>query len=296
MLGQYKKSYDGDYTKTYKDYIKWRKESAARKKEYDVVSKKLNDTPYNKKERLSNYDTVGNRPKESERVYADGRTNATDRSVKREWNDQKSYKTSDRETQQRQSTTQIRKEAPPTTSIEEERRQPIHPPTSPTPSQVKPKASPIKESEVQKPWKNAYEVEDEEDDGNYNFYDYPIEEIGIGRYRNAKTNKELTLEQAKKVLSLAGFAPKPHHMFGAAIFVFIAANIIFPYVSPLVPIGYGLFRLKSEYTIWERATANQKFKYSLPASDTELAANKMTGKILIGIGIAIAIFRYLPYL
>lgn len=291
MSGQYKKTYEGDYTKTYKDYIKWRQESAARKKEYDVVSKKLNESPYNKKERLTSYDTVGRLPKESERVYADGRTNTSNQptTTKRTWNDQKSYKPSEKKIQKTAQTVQAQQAPYTAKPLAEETPQPIYPPITPT------QAKPPIEKEARKPWKNAYELEDEEDDHNYNFYDYPIEEIGIGRYRNAKTNKELTLDQAKKVLSVAGFEPKPNNMLGAVIFIFIVANIVFSLGSPLVLIAYGLFRLKAENTVWERATAKQKFKYSLPASDSELAANQMTGKILIGIGIAVALFKYIPY-
>lgn len=274
--GKYKKSYDGDYTKTYKDYISWRKESAARQKEYDTISKKLNDSPYNKRERLSNYDIVGRVPKASERVHADGSTISREqkKTSKRNWDNEKPYTpaATPNELEERQ--------------VEQQSDQPtIFPPLQRIPSSSAPKA------EENKTWKNAYEV-NEEDDGNYNYYDYPVEQIGVGRYRNAKTKKELTLDQAKSVLKTAGFYPTPNNTLGAAVFAFIIANIAMPLAAPLVAIGYGVFRLQTKTTTWQRVSGNQKFKMQLPATDSELTVNKLVARVIIVIGAIAAFIRY----
>lgn len=268
----YKKSYDGDYTKTYKDEALWRKESAARKKQYDTVSKKLNDTPYNKKERRSDYNIVATLPKESERVYADGRSNTSPRkrTSNKKWEDTTPYSPT-----------------PPTESVSRKPRA-TQPVAQPTYQETEPRA----QKPSQRPNRNVYAVEDIEDDGNYNHYDYPIEQIGIGRYRNQKTNQELTLDQAKHILSLAGFYPKPNSSIGVAIFLFIVANIVMPLAAPLVAIGYGVFRLQSKTISWQRIAGNQKFKYDLPATDKELATNKTVCRVIIVIGVIAAFIRY----
>lgn len=272
----YKKSYDGDYTKTYKDYTVWRKESAERKKQYDAVSKKLNDNPYNKKERRNDY-VIGTPPKESERVYADGRSNTSQRkpSSSRKREEIRAYSPT-----------------PPSDNATRKPRE-VQTNTQPTYQETPPRTvNPPQATQNHRSTRNAYEVEDIEDDGNYNHYDYPIEQIGIGRYRNQKTNKELTLDQAKHVLSLAGFYPKPNSSIGVAIFLFIIANIVMPLAAPLVAIGYGVFRLQSKTISWQRIAGNQKFKYDLPATDSELTTNKTICRVIIVIGVIAAFIRY----
>lgn len=272
----YKKSYDGDYTKTYRDYTVWRKENAERKKQYDAVSKKLNDNPYNKKERRNDYDIVGTLPKESERVYADGRSNTSQRKTtsSKKWEETAPYSPT----------------SPSENTIRKSRGEQTD--TQPTYQVPQPTVNPPQRNQTQRSNRNVYEVEDIEDDGNYNHYDYPIEQIGIGRYRNQKTNQELTLEQAKHILSLAGFYPKPNSSIGAAIFLFIIANIVMPLAAPLVAIGYGIFRLQSKTISWQRIAGNQKFKYDLPATDNELTTNKTICRVIIVIGVIAAFIRY----
>lgn len=281
----YKKSYEGDYSKSYKNYISWRRESESRKREYNAISKKLNDTPYNKKERSEQYDIVGTRPKESERVYADGSHNSRDRGqIKRNWNDESAYAPQKQETRQTTKSQVTPVEVVPEIKIVEERE---------TQTYIPPIFQEVKEKP--KPWKNAYEEEEievEEDDGNYNYFDYPIEEIGFEQYRNLKTNKRLDVEGAREVLRMAGYEAKPNNNIGAIFFIFIAANVAVPFLAPIIAIGYGLFRMKMKTTAWLRGAGKQTYKYSLPATDSEIAGSQIVGKIAIGVGVIAAFIRY----
>lgn len=305
---QYKKSYEGDYTKSYKDIIARKIERLAQKKEYQTISKKLNDQPYNKKERSASYsnDMANTRSNNAERVYADGSSRQRDRGqIKRVWDDSSTYtpnstatKTANKSTVDQPIANKKEQETPPPVSqkaewnidyelVDEKQvrreaadRQYIPPTFQET-------------QEEKKPWRNAYEQEEEEeDDGNYNYYNIPIESLGSNRYRNLKTKKEIGEEEARAVLTQAGFIARPNNNLGAAFVAFVAANIMLPYLAPVVAVVYGLFRMKAQNTMWIKSTGNQSYKFNLPSTDNELAANQVLGKIAIGIGVVTAIIRY----
>lgn len=313
---QYKKSYEGDYTKSYKDFLVWKMERIAQKKEYETISKKLNEQPYNKKERSASYEnSTSTYAKETDRVFADGSSRQRDRGeIRRNWDESRTYTPTKPTTTRQQPTTSRpatpQNVTPQQTTVEQPR------PTVEPQRQIDYKLETKEEVAEQKineqyippvfqekrvdkkPWKNAYEIEEEEedeDDGNYNYHAIPIEKTATGRYKNLKTGKEIGIDQARVILNKAGFEPKPNNNMGTAFFIFLIANVMLPIVAPLVAVGYGFYRMKVKETTWVKGAGNQAYKVSLPASESELTVNKTFGRIAIILGIIVGIFRYSSY-
>lgn len=258
---QYKKNYEGDYKKSYKDYAAWAKEAAQKKQEYQTISKKLDDSPYNKKERSDYYDITGRKPKESERVYAEGGR---------------------RQQPTPQVENQNKREA------EHKRDMPTSPQTAPT-AQTQPRVE-----EKQVPYTPP--IIEIEDDGNYNFFNPPIKQIGVNKYKNLKTNKEIGLEEARHVLKLAGYTPKGSFGIGTLIFIYVILNIVISFVAPFVAIGYGAFKIFTQYSTWVKQGASKFYTVNLPASQEELENNKRIGQICIIVGGLSFLFRYRDFL
>lgn len=252
---QYKKTYEGDYSKSYRDYTAWTKEVAQKRQEYQSASKKRAATHYNKEERSEVYN-MGHRPKESERVYAEGGHPQAITTPKPQNK----------------------------TNIPDTKPKPPAPQVSPAQTEVRPSR------EVRS--QNVYDTYETEDDGNYNYYNPPIIRIGENRYRNLKTNKEIEVNEARKVLNLAGYTPKKSIGFGSIIFAFIVANIVFSVVAPFLAIGYGVYKSLSMSTTWTKQNGTNIYNFSLPPSPNESSKNKKIGLVCIVVGILFIVGRY----
>lgn len=256
---QYKKNYEGDYKKSYKDYAAWAKEAAQKKQEYQTISKKLDDSPYNKKERSDYYDITGRKPKESERVYAEGGQR---------------QQPSQTNKQERRQTTQ-------------ESRKPVMPQTAPPIQTIPQPQARVEEKQV--PHTPPLEIED---DGNYNYHNPPIQQIGVNKYRNLKTNKEIGVDEARQVLKLAGYTPKGGFGIGTLIFIYIILNIVLSIAAPFVAIVYGVIKMLTTYSTWVKQGATKFYTCNIPASKEELDNNKKIGQVCIIIGVLSLLFRY----
>lgn len=289
-LEQYKKTYEGDYSKSYRDYLAWKKEGAEKKRIYQEISKKTN-TRYNKSERSDYYNTTGNLLKDSERVYADGRGNRRtgDRNIKRDWDqpytkENKPPKVKAEETYKPQTTTSKPKPQPipsNTTKTAEDIARDFRESAYNRREQVK------KEEQPKKP--TPIEVED---DGNYNYIDYPIQQTGINSYKNLKTGKTLDTDGARNILKIAGFAPKSKASIGSVIFGFIIVYIVFSKFAPFVAIAYGAYRISMRDTTWIKQTSSKLLRFNMQASKEELTFNRQVGIACIVIGAIIALYNY----
>ena len=265
----YKKTYEGDYTKSYRDQATWARESAQRRQAYDVVSKKLDARPYNKKERSAVYDITGTRPKESERVYAEGSHH-------------------EKRTPRPQTPIRDRKLESKPQQRQQEQVQPQPRPT-PTP-QVEPKRpSPATNTQERRESTSYTEVED---DGNYNHLNPPIRQIGLNKYLNLKTQEELNTSGARRILERAGYQPKGMQNIGSLVFIFVIMNIVLPFIIPAaIAILYGAFRLLNSNTTWIKNYGQQVYRFILPSSPEEMDNNRRIAWIAIGVGIITLIIR-----
>lgn len=255
---RYKKTYEGDYKKSYKDFTLWKQESAQRRQEYQTISKKLDDSPYNKKERSDFYDITGRKPKESERVYAEGART-------RQHKPQKPISSSH------------------TTSIPS------------TPGVTKP--TPTVRTTITKPTIVEEPIETVKpemvDDGNYNLYNPPIRQVGHKKYLNLKTNEEIGENEARRILQLAGYAPRKGFSVGTLIFSYVFLSFIAPPIAPLAAIAYGLIKMfSSSNTTWIKNTGKQFFHFVLPRGKEDQQSNKYIAQAALIIGVIALVIRY----
>lgn len=291
-MSDYKKTYEGDYIRSYKDLLTWKREAEIKRKEYQTISKKLEDRPYDKSERSDFHGISSNRPKSAaDRVNADGSSNrsTTERRTKKmAWDDSDHYnkpkpKKEEKIQENKKEESTVQEDF--LSQMAEDLRRPT---TSPS---IDPQAQRPTQQPLRKPKPTELEEADVIDDGNYNLYDYPIEEIGYNLYKNLKTGKNIDLEEAKIVLKKAGYEPKNTSKVGTILFFFIIANIAAPMFAPLIPIGYGVMKLMTNNTNWVKTEVGKVFKYSLPATEEEKSMSQRIGQISIGIGILFGSYR-----
>lgn len=270
-LGQYKKSYDGDYSKSYRDYAAWKKEGAEKKRIYDEISKKVG-TKYNRSERSDYYDITGNLPKDSERVFADGRRSKKEDHGKAKRNWEQPYQQEEHKKYQLKKQEDVKSTTPAKTiddivkDLKESAYQ--HREQLKKENTYQPRELPKKEAPA--PRVKPVEIED---DGNYNYIDYPIQQTGINSYKNLKTGKSLNAEEARKILNIAGFAPKSKASLGTVIFGFIIIYIIFPMIAPIAAIAYGVYRFTMQTTTWTKFTARKTLQFNMEATAEDIAFN-----------------------
>lgn len=258
----YKKTYEGDYTKSYRDQVIWAKESAKRKQDYDTISKKLKSNTYNKKERSAVYDIIGTLPKESERVYAEGAHHEKRNPASPIGSTRKERKVENTTTKQDQQK-----------SINENKK-----------ASPKPKTTTKQEKKTQ--------ITREEDDGDYSYLNPPLKQIGLNKYLNLKTQKEIGVDEARRILQRSGYQTKKNKNIGGLVFIYIIINIILPfYISAIIAILYGLSHMFKVNTTWIKTYKQQLYHFILPSSPQDLENNKRLAWISISVGVLTLIFR-----
>lgn len=275
----YKKNYQGEYAKSYRDQALWKKTTELKKIEYDSISKKIDSQRYNQKEKSNAYDIGNHKANELGRVYADGRKTQQRETNKQFYSAQASNKAKTTEQPINNTTSQTTVTETPTYSKPQEK------------APIVVKDSKATQQTTQKPQtenqSTAY------DDGNYNFNNPPVKEISTGVYRNTKTGKNIDVDQARGILIQAGYTIEGQNV-AVYLFSYIGLLFIFTKIAPFIAIFFGLIKHQTKKTMWKKKVNGITYKVSMPVSIAESNFNKLIGKIAVGVGlISFGIYVYL---
>lgn len=261
--GNYKKTYEGDYTKSYGDARSQKKLYEERAKSYKQLTQTLN--LYHKKEK-EKYDGLETNGQKSELLPEGG-----------------TYKKRIKRTEKpQQNTTPKPKEIP---------AQPIIPKaeTSTASTKTPPPYNP--EKITIKPDKNRPR--------NYDTYRSmvipPVVSIGNSMYREM-INKEVVNEsEARKILDYAGYKPKKPSNTVVFYLIALVLGIAFKIVGPIIIIVWGgLTKIKTN-TTHSKQMGTMNLSISMPATKEEKEKNLKLGSLQMNIGIGLGILQFLYY-
>ena len=238
----YKRTYDGDYVKSYSKDSAQRKLLDERRREYDTISKKVNDRPYSKSEKES-YDGLQNTSSESDgRVKAEGerRTGQVPRPLQQVPSFNRTT-SADRVVDGSQKASATRKEEAPPPYI------------------------PKKKSE-----QDDYSYIDPDSDQP------PVSHLPEGKYCNSYNKKIISENEARRLLERAGYYPKK----GLSLLLFLlVCAIAFPLkiIGPAILLIWGVSKQKTANTVYQKNVNGVKYAFHMPATTEQQAEQSKQG-------------------
>lgn len=284
----YKKSYSNEYVKSYKDTNIQKKLYDDRRKEYNTISKKLNDKPYSKSEK-EKYDGLQSTDPDSKgRVKAEGerRTGRTPRPLARPAQPQQI------QTPNPAKTTLPQKEDKRTYEKQEPTAKPWGEYQTETADTIK--KVPVNEKvEVPPPYIPKKEVLQESSNNDYinpSSDTPPVAHLPNGKYRNTYTGKTISESEARRLLEQAGYYPKKG--ISPLIFLLICGIAIpLKIIGPAILVIWGASKQKTVNTLYEKRVNGMKYVFHMPATPEQIAAQSKQGVLYVVIGVVIGIIQ-----
>ena len=304
----YKKSYNDDYVKVYEDSYARKKLDDKSKREYNTISKKLNDKPYSKAEKgvFEGLQPSSN-VKGSVRAEGQRRTGRVPRPLSPQ--PQQVQSVQSRNIEKSTSATQAERSANSSNPVTSEKvinasdiiqsRKSASTTEAPPPF-VEPK-NVTKASTSAAEAKPAKESKPQFKKGDYSYVKRdsmiaPVVHLGDDKYRNIYTNENIDANEARDILQYAAYYPKP--MFNLFLF-FLICLVTSPLhvVTPLVIIGFGIMQRAKTTTTFAKKMGELVFpQFVMKASLEEQQEYSKRGNLYLATGLVIGIYQFITYI
>lgn len=248
-MSTYKKSYDGDYTKSYQQSLDWQSQNKKDIAEYLKVSKKIASQQYNKNPFSNNY-IISNNPlgsNNTEKVLANGASSNISNKKKKK------------------STTSTSEQQ---TKVEQTTRKPVNSTTE--------KKTPTNNQSVGRNKNNSTQTtSNTRINSNSNSYqnttnsnNATIVVLGNGNFLNGKTKKQISENEAREILRNNGFKSISTFKINWTIIIFVLIFIvnIFPSAALIASAVIFFKLLNAKNVTWTKGRES----YSIKASTEEM--------------------------
>ncbi|WP_165043171.1 hypothetical protein [Dysgonomonas sp. ZJ709] len=261
----YKKSYEKEYLKSYENSRTQKKLYDDLRKDYETVSKKLDDKPYPKSEKGEFKGIV---PASAEYVNPEGRPSKIEK---------RATPLSDA----RAIAIETRKQA---AASEKPSKQPIQ------------TISKKPQSEVPPPYVPPFQKEKQYAEADYSYIDKnsleaPVQRISDKKYKDIYTEEVIDDVEARKRLLYAGYVAKEKMNFGMLVVLSVVA-LFLNIGGPVFLMIIGICTMTKKDTVLEKVkNSGWKLSFSMPATPSEQDKYKSKGVLYIAIGIIIGIYQ-----
>lgn len=277
-MSTYRKSYDGDYTKSYQKSLDWQSQNKKDIEEYLKISKKIASQQYNKNPFSNNY-IISNNPLGSnatEKVLANGASSTSQRKKKAE---KKTSAPNTNNNNQQNRTEQITQK--PVTKTEKKPQ--ANDQTTVTNNRVQQSANNTRASTSSN---NATSYQNNTNNNN----NKTIIILGNGNFLNGKTKKQITENEAREILRSNGFKSISTFKINWPIVIFALIFVVNAFTSMAILLSAVLFiKLVTVKNItWTKGRES----YSLKASNEEMNMYKRYALISLIVAIISAIKLY----
>lgn len=279
-MSTYRKSYDGDYTKSYQKSLDWQSQNKKDIEEYLKISKKIASQQYNKNPFSNNY-IISNNPLGSnatEKVLANGASSTSQRKSKTE---KKTPAPSAPNTNNNQQNKTEQTTQKPVTKTKKKPQ--VNNQTTVTNNRVQQSAN---NTRVNTSSNNATSYQNNTNNNN----NKTIIILGNGIFLNGKTKKQISENEARQILRSNGFKSISTFKINWPIVIFALIFIVNVFTSMAILLSAVLFikLVTVKNVTWTKGRES----YSLKASNEEMNMYKRYALISLIITIISAIKLY----
>lgn len=245
----YKKSYDSEYTQSYETTNQQKKLDGQIRRDFDTISKGLNDKPYPKTEKGA-YD--GLQPTTHNQVSPEGRYKSERRRLK----EHLAPKVSEPEV--------IVKPKPAAT-----------PP--PAPLQPKVQTPPLFVPRSTPPPQLQHAP------NTTSFGIHPIRLVSQGKYQINQTGQIIGVDAARALLTDCGYAPQKSSAFSIGVLIASIFTFVYTPLFPILLFIVGAWSAIKVHTIYRKRVGSSFISMQLPSHQDQINANRKRGYVYMGV-------------